>query len=65
MTLRWPSKDAARLVEAAMPNGLRAVAIGRPGTATVATKLLMKAGSRHDGDRHGIGHSEARPVPRS
>lgn len=56
MTLRWPSRDSARLVEATLPNGLRAVAIGRPGTATVASKVLLKAGSRYDGDRHGISH---------
>jgi predicted Zn-dependent peptidase len=42
--------------EMAFANGLRAVAIGRPGTATVASKVFLKAGSRHDGDRHGIGH---------
>jgi predicted Zn-dependent peptidase len=39
-----------------LANGLRAVAIGRPGTATVASKVFLKAGSRHDGGRHGIGH---------
>ncbi|MBN1139643.1 MAG: insulinase family protein [Anaerolineae bacterium] len=43
-------------VERTLPNGMRAVAIGRPGTATVASKLFLKAGSRHDGDRHGISH---------
>lgn len=56
MTLRWPSKDTALLVEATLPNGLRALAIGRPGTGTVASKLFLKAGSRHDGERRGIGH---------
>jgi predicted Zn-dependent peptidase len=35
---------------------MRVVAIGRPGTATVASKVFLKAGSRHDGDRHGISH---------
>jgi predicted Zn-dependent peptidase len=44
------------IAETTLPNGLRAIAIGRPGTATVASKVLLKAGSRHDGDRHGIGH---------
>ncbi len=44
------------MVETTLPNGLRAVAIGRPGTATVVSKVFLKAGSRHDGERHGIGH---------
>jgi len=56
MALGWPSGDTAQRVGATLPNGLRAVAIGRPGTATVASKLFLKAGSRYDGDRHGIGH---------
>ena len=56
MTLRQPAKDTTPFVERTLPNGLRAVAVGRPGTSTVACKLFLKAGSRHDGDRHGIGH---------
>jgi predicted Zn-dependent peptidase len=44
------------IVETTLPNGLRAIAIGRPGTSTVGCKVFLKAGSRHDGDRHGIGH---------
>lgn len=56
MSLRRPSTGAAQVAEVTLPNGLRAIAIGRPGTATVASKLFLKAGSRHDGDRHGISH---------
>lgn len=56
MGLGWPSGDTTQLVAATLPNGLRAVAISRPGTATVASKLFLKAGSRYDGDRHGISH---------
>jgi predicted Zn-dependent peptidase len=51
-----PPKDTTLFAETTLSNGLRAVAIGRPGTATVASKLFLKAGSRHDGDRHGISH---------
>jgi predicted Zn-dependent peptidase len=50
------AKDTASFAETTLANGLRAIAIGRPGTTTVATKLFLKAGSRHDADRHGIGH---------
>jgi predicted Zn-dependent peptidase len=56
MTPRRRPKDTIQFVETTLPNGLRAVAIGRPGTATVASKVFLKAGSRHDGARHGIGH---------
>ncbi|MBN1140094.1 MAG: insulinase family protein [Anaerolineae bacterium] len=56
MTLMWRPMDTSPFVEQILPNGLRAVAIGRPGTSTVASKVFLKAGSRHDGDRHGIGH---------
>ncbi len=50
------AKDKTSFAETTLANGLRAIAIGRPGTATVASKLFLKAGSRHDGARHGIGH---------
>jgi predicted Zn-dependent peptidase len=56
MTLRRRPKDTTTFAETTLPNGLRAIVIGRPGTATVASKVFLKAGSRHDGDRHGIGH---------
>jgi len=56
MTLSQPPKDTPPFVERTLPNGMRVVAIGRPGTATVASKVFLKAGSRHDGDRHGISH---------
>jgi predicted Zn-dependent peptidase len=48
--------ETSPFAERILPNGLRAIAIGRPGTSTVASKLFLKAGSRHDGDRQGIGH---------
>jgi predicted Zn-dependent peptidase len=48
--------DTNPFVERILPNGLRALGIGRPGTSTVASKLFLKAGSRYDGDRQGIGH---------
>ena len=48
--------DTSPFADWTLPNGLRAIAIARPGTSTVASKLFLKAGSRHDGDRHGIGH---------
>lgn len=48
--------DTRPFADRTLPNGLRAVAIARRGTSTVASKLFLKAGSRHDGDRHGIGH---------
>lgn len=44
------------IVETTLPNGLRVIAIGRPGTSTVASKLFPKSGNRHDGERNGIGH---------
>jgi predicted Zn-dependent peptidase len=56
VTLRRRPKDTTTFAETTLPNGLRAIVIGRPGTATVASKVFLKAGSRHDGDRHGIGH---------
>jgi len=40
-----------------LTNGLRVVCIERPGTATIATKVLVKCGSRHDGDKHGLAHA--------
>jgi predicted Zn-dependent peptidase len=56
VTLDGQLVDAAQFAERTLPNGLRAVAIDRPGTPTVASKLLLKVGSRHDGERHGIAH---------
>jgi predicted Zn-dependent peptidase len=56
VTMKGLSKDRSPFAETTLPNGLRAVAIGRPGTATVASKVFLKAGSRYDGERHGIGH---------
>jgi predicted Zn-dependent peptidase len=43
--------------EITMANGLRVVCIERPGTPTVATKVLVKCGSRHDGEKHGLAHA--------
>jgi predicted Zn-dependent peptidase len=40
-----------------LANGLRVVCIERPGTPTVATKVLVKCGSRHDGEKHGLAHA--------
>jgi len=37
-------------------NGLRVLVIRRPGTSTIASKIFIKAGSRWDGERHGIAH---------
>jgi len=48
--------DTNPFVARILPNGLRAIAIGRPGTSTVASKLFLKAGSRYDGDMQGLGH---------
>lgn len=56
MTPRRRSKDTTRSIQTTLPNGLRAVAISRPGTSTVASKVFLQAGSRHDGGRHGISH---------
>jgi predicted Zn-dependent peptidase len=55
-TVRRRPLDKSLFVERSLPNGLRAIAIGRPGTSTVASKLFLKAGSRYDGDRQGISH---------
>jgi predicted Zn-dependent peptidase len=43
--------------EVALANGLRVVCLERPGTPTVATKVLVKCGSRHDGEKHGLAHA--------
>ena len=43
--------------EVTLANGLRVVCIERPGTGTVATKVLVKCGSRHDGDKHCLAHA--------
>ena len=43
--------------EITLDNGLRVVCIERPGTPTVATKVLVKCGSRHDGEKHGLAHA--------
>jgi len=43
--------------EVPLANGLRVVCIERPGTGTVATKVLVKCGSRHDGGKHGLAHA--------
>jgi predicted Zn-dependent peptidase len=56
VTLTRLTEGTTHLVETTFANGLCAVAVGRPGTSTVATKNFLKAGSRHDGERHGIGH---------
>jgi predicted Zn-dependent peptidase len=46
--------DTSSFAERILPNGLRTVAIGRPGTSTVASTLLfLKAGSHHEGDYFG------------
>ena len=43
--------------EITLANGLRVVCLERPGTPTVATKVLVKCGSRHDGEKHGLAHA--------
>jgi predicted Zn-dependent peptidase len=43
--------------EVTLANGLRVVCLERPGTPTVATKVLVKCGSRHDGEKHGLAHA--------
>jgi len=43
--------------EVTLANGLRVVCIERPGTPTVAAKVLVKFGSRHDGEKHGLAHA--------
>ena len=43
--------------ELTLDNGLRVVCLERPGTPTVATKVLVKFGSRHDGEKHGLAHA--------
>ena len=39
-----------------LANGLRVVVISRPGTSTVASRVYIRTGSRHDGERHGLTH---------
>ncbi len=43
--------------EITLDNGLRVVCIERTGTPTVATKVLVQCGSRHDGEKHGLTHA--------
>jgi predicted Zn-dependent peptidase len=43
--------------EVTLNTGLRVVCIERPGTPTVAAKMLVKCGSRHDGEKHGLAHA--------
>lgn len=43
--------------EVTLANGLRVVCIERPGAPTVAAKVLVKCGSRHDGEKHGLAHA--------
>lgn len=43
--------------ETTLANGLRVVGIERPGTPTVAAKVLVKCGSRHDGEKYGLTHA--------
>ena len=43
--------------EVILTNGLRVVCLERPGTPTVATKVLVKCGSRHDCEKHGLAHT--------
>ncbi len=43
--------------ELTLDNGLHVVCIERSGTPTVATKVLVKFGSRHDGEKHGLAHA--------
>jgi predicted Zn-dependent peptidase len=43
--------------EVTLANGLRVVCLERTGTPTVATKVLVKCGSRHDGEMHGLAHA--------
>ncbi len=43
--------------EIILTNGLRVVCLERPETPTVAIKVLVKCGSRHDGDKHGLAHA--------
>jgi predicted Zn-dependent peptidase len=44
------------LRRSSLANGLRVVTVERRGSPLVALKLLIKVGSRHDGDRPGISH---------
>jgi predicted Zn-dependent peptidase len=41
---------------ATLASGLRVLVIPRPGTDTVASRVYIRAGSRHDGERHGMTH---------
>ena len=43
--------------EVTLANGLRVVCIERPETPTVAIKVLVKCGSRHDGEKYGLAHA--------
>jgi len=43
--------------EITLANGLCVVCLERPETPTVAIKVLVKCGSRHDGEKHGLAHA--------
>jgi predicted Zn-dependent peptidase len=43
--------------EVTLASGMRVVHIARPATPTVAAKVLVKCGSRHDGEKHGLAHA--------
>lgn len=44
----------AQIVRTVLPNGLRLLAVDRPGSGMVALHALVGAGSRFDGDRPGL-----------
>lgn len=43
--------------EITLASGMRVVHIARPATPTVAAKVLVKCGSRHDGQKQGLAHA--------
>ena len=45
-----------RTLTRTLRDGLRAVLSPRPGTGTVATKVLVDAGDRYAGEQHGLAH---------
>jgi len=54
----------AQITRTVLPNGLRLLAVDRPGSGMVALHALVGAGSRFDGDRPGLARAVAAALQR-